>query len=107
MNNKGFTLIEALIGIVVLAVLMLGLTSVFDETLKKKKKLKEKSLFDNSFKGFGQQFQYLLKGADVATSFQMLPFLHLPQHIPLTGTCMARTISKTLNTVPYPNQRGK
>lgn len=73
MNNKGFTLIEALIGIVVLAVLMLGLTSVFDETLKKKKKLKEKSLFDNSFKGFGQQFQYLLKGADVATSFQMLP----------------------------------
>ena len=42
MNNKGFTLIEALIGIVVLAVLMLGLTSVFDETLKEEEKNQRK-----------------------------------------------------------------
>jgi prepilin-type N-terminal cleavage/methylation domain-containing protein len=73
MNNKGFTLVEAMIGILVLAVLMLGLSNIFDSTLKKKKKLQDKSLFDNSFKGFGQRWQQLLKGGDVASTFQMLP----------------------------------
>lgn len=72
-KNKGFTLVEVLIGILIMGVLMAGLSSMFDSTLKKKKKLKEQALFDNSFKGFGQRFQHLLKGADVATSFQLLP----------------------------------
>ena len=73
MNNKGFTLVEAMIGVLVLTVLMLGLSDLFHSTLQKKKKLQEKALFDNSFKGFGQRWQQLLKGGDVASTFQMLP----------------------------------
>lgn len=60
-------------GVVIFGILMLGLTSMFDSNLKKQKKLRDKTQFDNSFKGFGQRLQHLLKGADVATSFQLLP----------------------------------
>ena len=77
MNNKGFTLIEALIGIVVLAVLMLGLTSVFDETLKKK-----------SHEVFNASAEELLDGVRSGASLKLMPVSRqLPGQTP---ACLTR-----------------
>lgn len=73
MRARGFTLIEMLFAVAIMAVLAVAALGFFENFNQQARKTTELGRADSAFRSFGQKFLGQLQAADAAVAFQRLP----------------------------------